>query len=320
MFEIMPELITMTRAMLMAFRATASALLMVLLLVYVFSVMMSMLLRDEHELNATLSRDFSSMGHSMFTLVVDGTLMEEPGNVLTEMMMHGSVRGITGMFVFGVFVMISSLLVMNMLIGVLCEVVSTVTTSEKDEAAVRLVKDTILVELLKFDDGDGLISHEEIDQVIQDPHSNAVLNSLDIDRLFLTELQSTLFQDEGDRIPIKGVIELMLLCRADLPSTVKHVASGQAFLHGVISKLDKHLTKHMRHVQDSLHRLAKHMERQVAAAPAPAKAGGQPLIEVVGGPQHPGLPGTNAALGPRRPDLQEEAAAARHAPGRRHSL
>ena len=125
--------------------------------------------------------------------------------------------------------------------------------------------------------------------MLQDPHSKAVLNSLDIDRLFLTELQSTLFQDEGDRIPIKGVIELMLLCRGDLPPTVKHVASGQAFLHGVISKLDKHLNKHMLLVQDSLHRLAKRLEGQVAAAPAPAKAGGQPLVEVVGGPQRPGL-------------------------------
>jgi hypothetical protein len=194
-----------------------------------------------------------------------------------------------------------------------------VTECEKSEAAVRLLKETILLELLKFDDGDGLISREELDQVLQDPHSKAALRSLDIDSLFLTELESTLLQMESDRIPIKGVIELMLLCRGDLPSTVKHVASGQAFLHGVISKLDKHLTKHMRHVRDSLHRLAKRMDGQVAAA-ALAKAGGQPLFEVVGGPQHPGLRGAAAALGPRHPDLQEEAAAARRVTGRQHSL
>merc|ERR1711998_240327 len=110
-----------------------------------------------------------------------------------------------------------------MLIGVLCEVVSAVTQEEKDEAAVRMVKQSILVELKKFDDGDGEVTKEELDKVMADPHSKAVLHSLNVDRLFLTELQSTLFQKKDSRVPIKGIIELMLMCRKDLPSTVQHV-------------------------------------------------------------------------------------------------
>merc|ERR1719247_2243282 len=107
---------------------------------------------------------------------------------------------------------------MNMLIGVLCEVVSTVTQREKDEAAVKIVKESILLELKKFDDGDGMITHEELVEVLQDPHSQEILHSLDIDRLFLTELQSALFRSGGERVPIKGILELVLLCRGELPS------------------------------------------------------------------------------------------------------
>ena len=40
-------------------------------------------------------------------------------------------------------------------IGVLCEVVGTVTAAEKEESEVNLMKQTILIELKKFDDGDG---------------------------------------------------------------------------------------------------------------------------------------------------------------------
>ena len=159
------------------------------------------------------------------------------------------------------YALISAVLVMNMLIGVLCEVVSSVTRKEKDEAAVRFVKQSILMELKKFDDGDGMITREELEQVMHDEDSKAVLASLNVDRLFLTELQSALFQKKGERVTISGIIELMLMCRGDLPSTVQHIATGQAFMHSLISKLDKHLTKHLQHIQEVLLVRANRMQK-----------------------------------------------------------
>merc|ERR1719506_2755418 len=105
-----------------------------------------------------------------------------------------------------------------------------------------------------------MITHEELDEVLQDPHSQEILHSLDIDRLFLTELQSALFRSGGERVPIKGILELVLLCRGELPSQVKHVASGQAFLHSLITQLDKHVTKHLQRLQASLDRQARYLK------------------------------------------------------------
>jgi len=72
--------------------------------------------------------------------------------------------------------------------------------------------------------------------------------------LFLTELQSALFRGAGKnlRVPIKGILELMLMCRGELPSTVRHIASGQAFMHSLITQLEKHVTKQTRKLQASL--------------------------------------------------------------------
>merc|ERR1719160_85468 len=135
---------------------------------------------------------------------------------------------------------------MNMLIGVLCEVVSQVAQSEKDDAAIILVKNSILKNLKKFDNGDGMISSQELMHVMKDPQSKAVLRGLNVDRLFLLELQSMLFPRPDSQVSIKGIMELMLMCRGDLPVTVQHIASAQASLISVLNKFEERL-------QHSLH-------------------------------------------------------------------
>jgi hypothetical protein len=210
---------------------------------FVVSVMMVTLFKGQSEVNANLSRNFSTMFDSMFTLFIDGTLMDGPGTIMTVLKDHGSGSALLGCFVFLSYTIVSAILVMNMLIGVLCEVVSLVTRAEKDEAAVSLVRESILVELRKCDDGDGMITRQELDRVMHDRHSKAVLRELNVDILFLTALQSALFQKKGESVSIKSVIKLMLICRGDLPSTVQHVASGQAFLHTLITHLDKRISR-----------------------------------------------------------------------------
>merc|ERR1719238_1912611 len=53
-----------------------------------------------------------------------------------------------------VFILLSSLTVMNMLVGVLCEVVSVVSSVEKEQMTVQFVKQKLIVMLTKS----GLVS------------------------------------------------------------------------------------------------------------------------------------------------------------------
>merc|ERR1719478_1872987 len=118
---------------------------------------------------------------------------------------------------------------MNMLIGVLCEVVSQVAKDEKDMAGIQLVKQTILLHLMSFDnEGNGMITKDELKHVMNDPESRSVLKQLHVDRLFLMELQELLFVTPDSAIHVKAIMELMLMCRGDLPVTVKHLAASQA--------------------------------------------------------------------------------------------
>ena len=118
---------------------------------------------------------------------------------------------------------------MNMLIGCLCEVVSNVERQHKEEEAIRLMKQSILVDLKKYDNGDGMLTRKELNAVLTTTQSKAILQNLQIDRLFLLELQSMLFVNPDAQVSIQAIMQLMLSCRGDLPVTVLHLARAQAF-------------------------------------------------------------------------------------------
>ena len=65
---------------------------------------------------------------------------------------------------------------MSMLIGVLCEVVSQVSRAEKENAAVKLMRNTLVDKMKTLDeDGSGSISKDEMRAVLKDPHLVEVL-------------------------------------------------------------------------------------------------------------------------------------------------
>jgi len=122
-------------------------------------------------------------------------------------------------------------------IGVLCEVVSTVANAEKDEAAIKLMKESILVELKRFDvDGNGLISPNELQHVLQDPQALQVLQSLEVDTSALMEMMHMIYQQRGSsEINIVFIMDLMLMCRGDLPTTVRHLVTYEALTRWAIT-------------------------------------------------------------------------------------
>lgn len=240
LIRVLPELVTMTRGMKMASRAVCSSLVMVAIMVYTFAIVMNMALKDEDAINTALApRDFMTIPRSMWTLLMDVTLMDNTGDVLSKLLFVSKPNCVTACCCFLFFILLSAITVMNMLIGVLCEVVSKVAQAEKDDAAVRVAKETILIDIKKFDNGDGLITKSELGHVFADPQSWKVLKGLNIDRLFFLELQQMLFPEEDSSVPIKVIMELLLMCRGDLPVTVQHMASAQALLIWLFDQFER---------------------------------------------------------------------------------
>jgi len=122
-------------------------------------------------------------------------------------------------------------------LGVLCEVVSSVANAEKDEAAIKMMKESILLELKRFDeDGNGLISPDELHDVMQDPQALHVLTSLEIDINALKEMMNMIYQQgETAEVTIGFIMDLMLMCRGDLSTTVRHLVTYEALTRWAIT-------------------------------------------------------------------------------------
>jgi len=89
---------------------------------------------------------------AMHTLLIDGTLLDSVKPVVQALGDENYVYAA----IFYFFILLSALTVLNMLIGVLCEVVCAVAATEKEELVVSFVREK-LQEVLKCSglDGDG---------------------------------------------------------------------------------------------------------------------------------------------------------------------
>merc|ERR1719443_526840 len=108
-----------------------------------------------------------------------------------------------------------------MLIGVLCQVISEVEAQEKQDSAIRLLKETLLKMLLQLDeDESGEISYEELTHVFQNPMAMEVFANLQIDPTRFLELMEMFYTKPDSQLTISFIMEQILACRGDRQATV----------------------------------------------------------------------------------------------------
>jgi len=148
-----------------------------------------------------------------------------------------------------VFILFASLTVMNMLVGVLCEVVSVVSSVEKEQLVVNFVQ-TQLRSLLHHcvGDADKDMSKEEFIDLLGFPQAARALHEVGVDVLGLMEIADFLFKDEK-KLTFPDFMEMVLELRGTNTATVKNIVDLQRFVHLELRKsqvsLQKQLVKMM---------------------------------------------------------------------------
>merc|ERR1712185_831732 len=159
-----PELVTMIKGLVRSLRAISSSMILIGLMVYVWAIMMHMLMKEEEEFNERTWEEnglgFKTMTRCIWTLLMDGTLMLDHTNMLmTELVFSDKINFVIAGIMFILFAMLSAMLILQMLIGVLCDVVSRTEQEQRDASAIGLVKQELLQELRKYDEkGNGKIT------------------------------------------------------------------------------------------------------------------------------------------------------------------
>lgn len=259
----LPELVTMVKGMRIASRAVASSLLMIAILIYVFAIILHMLVAKDGV------EQFSTLPWCMWTLLLDGTFMDSTGARLTALIEDATVNTVAAAVFLLLFILLSAMTVMNMLIGILCEVVSAVAEQERDEAALSLIKKTVLTELRTFDtDASGTINGEELDTVLECPRAIAVLKGLEVDVPLLVLMRHKLLPKSTSEMKIEHVIDLILSFRGGQPASVKHIVEVlqliRWFLATGLQSLDERVLGKIEVVQSEMIRMERRFESKLA--------------------------------------------------------
>jgi len=248
-----PELLTMVHGMMVAMRAVGSAMILLIMALYAWGITMHSFLKNEDE----LSLYWGTVSRSMLTLLANGALGDSIGEVLRDI--SGNPAAVVALMAFVVF---AALTILNMLVGVLCEVIAEVTHAEKEEFALWHLKDTVLVMLKDIDeDGGGTISRDELAGLLHNEGALEVMRDLNINVhhfLAMTEMHF----EQGEDMSIPWIMQLLVDNQGGRPTTVQDMCNFNEF-QSWERKRDMDIA-----AQKSIHAL--HMEfkvvdRQIAA-------------------------------------------------------
>merc|ERR1712007_419138 len=136
--------------------------------------------------------------------------------------------------------------IMNVLVGLMCRVINETTNRERDAYAVKALKDGVLGQLRKCDDGDAMITKKEMEDALFDEVSQGVLQDLGIEVPYLMNAAEMIFS-EVSHVSIETIMELMLSARGSLGVTFSHLSALQIYTKWA---LDGHEHRIMSYVYD----------------------------------------------------------------------
>merc|ERR1719362_2570023 len=236
----MPELLILIKGMAAAMRSVMFTLGLLAVIIYVFAIAFTQLC-DGTE----CSQQFKSVGHSMHYLLVKGALMDGIGDVQKVL----EPQSYALLLIFYIFVLLAALTVMNMLIGVICEVVSAVASTEQERMTVSYVKDKI-AELIhdQNKDNDDQISRQEFKDMFSNTRAMGILQDVGVDVIGLVDFADTIFdnaceeRDDGeDKLSFEDFMGLILDLRGSNNATVKDVVDLRKHINSRIETFETKL-------------------------------------------------------------------------------
>lgn len=228
LLRVMPELMIMIKGMKAATRSVFFTLVLLVVIMYVYAIALVQLSKDTEIGN----RYFDAVPSGMYTLVIFGIFLDNVG-MLTSAIEDEWVLG----FLIFSFILLGALTVMNMLVGVLCEVVSAVAATEQEEMLVTYVNEKISRVMLLLDaDGGGSISKKEFMQILENVEAVRCLNDVGVDVFALCDLADYIFEDdncENDEeveLDFSRFMDVVLQLRGTNQATVRDIVDLRKFI------------------------------------------------------------------------------------------
>merc|ERR1719335_1052200 len=156
----------------------------------------------------------------MYTLLLYGTLLDNVG------LLCGRLGNENIMFagLLLMFILFAAYTVLNMLVGVLCEVVSAVAATEKEEMLVTYVNRKVRAIVDELDkDGDHCISKSEFVKILENFDAVKSLQDVGVDVVGLVDFADVIFDDGAQELSFEKFMDVVLQLRGTNTATVKDI-------------------------------------------------------------------------------------------------
>mmetsp|Transcript_45340 Transcript_45340/g.140233 ORF Transcript_45340/g.140233 Transcript_45340/m.140233 type:complete len:582 (-) Transcript_45340:45-1790(-) len=221
---------------------------------YAFGIAFCQLTKD----SSVGGRHFSSVLDSMYTLGIYGTLLDNIKYLVDEL----GKENLLFSALFVIYVLLTAFTVMNMLIGVLCEVVSAVAATEREEILVAYVKSKVLKVVEEIDqDGDRHITKAEMVGILENASACRALKEVGVDVMSLVDNADAIFVDmkgkELEQLSFADFMNVVLSLRGSNSATVKDMVELRRSLRAMHEAMHNDLMNKfqpmLRQLQKALH-------------------------------------------------------------------
>ncbi|CAE7295343.1 SCN10A [Symbiodinium natans] len=222
LLRMVPELLILVKAIAAAMRSVGFTLILLVIVLYVFGIGFTQLLKGS-DLGAD---NFSGVLLSMQMLFLHCTLLDSISELVQLFMLE---RQWVALALLYSFLILSAITIANMLIGVICEVITAVAAAEKEAIQITFVKDTLLRVMGRSDaNTDGRLQKSEFFKIARDKQAVKALKELGVDMLTLIDFADIIFQeasgdteDEVEELSFSEFMEVILQFRGSNTATVK---------------------------------------------------------------------------------------------------
>jgi len=234
----MPELMVLIKGMVVAMRSVFFTLCLLAGILYVFGIAFVQLMKD----TPAGEKFFNSVPAAMNSLLLQGVLPDEAA-IIEEVGADGWIFKV----IILLYIVLAGLCVMNMLVGVLCEVVSVVSAVEKESLLVNYVKGTLqhMLTTSGIDaDGDHKIAKHEFEALLDMPGAAKAIQEVGVDVVGLMDFTDFIFKD-GRELSFPDFMDMVLQLRGSNNATVKDVVDLRKHLTSELSKFSETIQDQM---------------------------------------------------------------------------
>jgi len=226
----MPEITILFKGMVAAFRALVSTLGLIGVLVFFFAVLFRQLTRNT-PLEEAL---FPWLGRTCGVLLLTSTAPD-----LVSLFEQLSAEHLFYAMLYYCFILLVSYIMLNLLVGVLVNVVAIIHSAEKDQQALNTFGEDMrnLVQNID-DDSDMMISKFEFANMLAKPAVVTTLRKIDVDCIDLLDFTDQIFADDDKEVTFDEMMRFIMSFRKSNNATVKDVVDVRRLVLMEIRKLE----------------------------------------------------------------------------------